>query len=54
MLVSTLRPGDVVVLDNLSSHKGAAVRPAVETAGARLWFLPHYSPDLNPLEYAFA
>lgn len=53
-LVPTLKPGDVVVLDNLGSHKGAAVRRAVEAAGARLWFLPPYSPDLNPIEQTFA
>lgn len=53
-LMPTLRPGDVVVLDNLGSHKGAAVRRAIEAAGARLWFPPHYSPDLNPIEQVFA
>lgn len=53
-LVPTLKPGDVVVLDNRGSHKGAAVRRAVEAAGARLWFLPPYSPDLNPIEQAFS
>ncbi len=54
LLVPTFRPGDVVVLDNLGSHKGAAVRRAVEAAGARLWFLPPCSPDLNPIEQAFS
>jgi transposase len=53
-LVPTLRPGDVVVLDNLSVHKSAVARHAVEAAGARLVFLPAYSPDLNPIEQAFA
>lgn len=53
-LVPTLKPGDVVVLDNLGSHKSATVRHAVEAAGARLWFLPPYSPDFNPIEQAFA
>ena len=50
----TLRPGDVVVLDNLSSHKRAGVRAAIEGAGGRLLYLPPYSPDLNPIELAFA
>ena len=54
VLVPTLRPGDVVVLDNLPCHKSAAVRAAVEAAGCRLLFLPPYSPDLNPIELAFA
>jgi transposase len=45
---------DVVVLDNLGSHKGGAVRAAIEAAGARLLFLPPYSPDFNPIENAFA
>ena len=53
-LVPTLRPGDLVILDNLGSHKGKAVRRAIRQAGARLWFLPPYSPDLNPIEQAFA
>jgi len=53
-LVPTLRPGDVVVMDNLSSHKRAAVRTAIEAAGCRLEYLPPYSPDLNPIEQAFA
>ena len=53
-LVPTLRPGDVVVLDNLGSHKGQAVRRAIRNAGAHLVFLPPYSPDLNPMEQAFA
>ena len=53
-LVPTLRPGDVVVMDNLSSHKRSEVRPAVEAAGAELRYLPPYSPDLNPIERAFS
>lgn len=54
VLVPTLRPGDVVVLDNLAVHKQPEVRAAIEEVGARLRFLPPYSPDLNPLEQAFA
>lgn len=54
VLVPTLRPGDVVIMDNLGSHKGAAVRQAIETAGAELRFLPPYSPDFNPIENTFA
>ena len=53
-LVPTLTPGDVVVLDNLGSHKGKAVRTAIRAAGAKLFFLPPYSPDLNPIEQVFA
>ena len=53
-LVPTLRPGDIVVLDNLSSHKVTGVREAIEAAGAELRFLPPYSPDLNPIEQLFA
>jgi len=53
-LVPALRPGDIVVMDNLGSHKSAAVRQLIQSAGARLWFLPPYSPDLNPIEKAFA
>ena len=53
-LVPTLKPGDVVVLDNLGSHKGQAVRRAIRAAGAHLLFLPPYSPDLNPIEMMFA
>ena len=53
-LVPTLRPGDVVVMDNLSSHKRSEVRPAIEAAGAELRYLPPYSPDLNPIEKAFS
>jgi transposase len=54
VLVPKLRPGDVVVMDNLGSHKGAGVRPAIEAAGASLLYLPPYSPDFNPIENAFA
>ncbi len=53
-LAPALRPGDVVVMDNLGSHKVAGVREAVEAAGATLRYLPPYSPDLNPVEMAFA
>jgi len=53
-LVPTLRPGDIVIMDNLGSHKGKAVRRAIREAGARLLFLPKYSPDLNPIEQVFA
>jgi len=54
ILVPTLRPGDIVIADNLSSHKGRAVRAAIRKAGAKLFFLPPYSPDLNPIEQVFA
>jgi len=54
VLVPTLQPGDVVVLDNLAVHKQPAVRAAIEAAGARIRFLPPYSPDFNPIEMAFA
>jgi transposase len=53
-LAPTLKPGDLVVLDNLSSHKVAGVREAIEARGASLLYLPPYSPDLNPIEHAFA
>jgi transposase len=53
-LVPTLNPGDIVVMDNLGSHKGKAVRAAIRAVGARLLFLPKYSPDLNPIEQVFA
>jgi transposase len=53
-LVPTLRAGDVVVMDNLSSHKRSQVRIAIEAAGAELRYLPPYSPDLNPIEKAFS
>jgi transposase len=54
VLVPTLMPGDIVVMDNLGSHKGKAVRRAIRNAGAKLLFLPKYSPDLNPIENFFA
>jgi transposase len=54
ILVPTLKPGDVVIIDNLGSHKGKAVRKAIRAAGAKLIFLPKYSPDLNPIEQVFA
>ena len=54
VLVPTLRPGDIVVFDNLGSHKGKAVRRSIRAAGAKLFFLPPYSPDLNPIEQVFA
>jgi transposase len=53
-LVPTLKPGDIVIVDNLGSHKAKAVRLAIRNAGARLFFLPPYSPDLNPIEMVFA
>ena len=54
ILVPELRRGDVVILDNLASHKRAPVRERIEAAGATLLFLPPYSPDFNPIEKAFA
>jgi transposase len=54
VLVPTLKPGDIVIIDNLGSHKAKAVRRAIRAAGARLFFLPPYSPDLNPIEQVFA
>jgi putative transposase len=54
VLVPTLGPGDIVIADNLGSHRGRAVRRAIRAAGARLLFLPKYSPDLNPIEQLFA
>ncbi len=53
-LVPTLWPGDIVIADNLKAHKVAGVREAIEAAGGELWFLPPYSPDLNPIEQMFA
>ncbi len=53
-LVPTLVPGDIVIMDNLGSHKGAGVRAAIEAAGAKLLYLPPYSPDFNPIEKAFS
>jgi len=54
VLVPTLRPRDIVIMDHLGSHKGKAVRQAIRSAGARQFFLPKYSPDLNPIEQVFA
>jgi transposase len=54
VLVPTLAPGDVVIMDNLSSHRRPGVRAAIEAAGATLTYLPPYSPDFNPIENAFA
>ena len=54
VLIPTLQPGDIVIMDNLGSHKGKAVRSAIRAAGARLFYLPKYSPDLNPIEQFFA
>jgi len=54
VLAPTLRPHDIVVMDNLPAHKRAQIRSAIEAAGARLMYLPPYSPDLNPIEMAFA
>src|SRR6202000_1079498 len=53
-LVPALKPGDIVVMDNLGSHKGKAVRQAIRQAGAKLLFLPKYSPDMNPIEERFS
>jgi putative transposase len=54
VLAPTLKPDDIVIFDNLGSHKGKAVRNAIRAAGAKLFFLPKYSPDLNPIEKFFA
>jgi transposase len=54
VLVPTLKPGDIVIMDNLGSHKGKAVRRAIRAVGAYLFFLPKYSPDLNPIEQLFS
>lgn len=54
VLAPTLRPGDIVVMDNLPAHKPPAIREAIERAGAQLRFLPPYSPDFNPIEMAFS
>ena len=54
VLVPTLKPGDIVIMDNLGSHKGSGVREAIEAAGASLFYLPPYSPDFNPIEKAFS
>ena len=53
-LIPTLKPGDLVIMDNLSSHKRAGVKEAIESVGAELMYLPPYSPDLNPIELAFS
>ena len=53
-LVPVLKPGDIVIMDNLAAHKGDLIRKAIEAAGATLRFLPPYSPDLNPIENAFS
>ncbi len=53
-LRSTLKPGDIVIMDNLGSHKGPLIRKTIRSVGARLLFLPPYSPDLNPIEQVFA
>lgn len=53
-LVRVLRPGDIVIMDNLGSHKSKEVRDMIKAARARLWFLPPYSPDLNPIEQTFS
>jgi transposase len=54
VLIPTLRPGDIVIMDNLGSHRSTAIRRALRAAGAKLFFLPKYSPDLNPIEMLFA
>ena len=54
LLVPVLKPGDIVVMDNLPAHKGAAVRTMIEACGASLLLLPPYSPDFNPIENAYA
>ena len=54
VLVPELEPGDIVILDNLGSHKGEGIRAAIEAVGAKLLYLPPYSPDFNPIENAFA
>ena len=54
VLAPILAPGDIVVMDNLGSHKGRGIRAAIRAAGAKLFFLPAYSPDLNPIEQAFS
>ena len=53
-LLPTLRPGDVVVMDNLPAHKVTGMRQTIESSGAKLFYLPPYSPDLNPIEFAFS
>ncbi len=53
-LLPVLKPGDIVVMDNLGSHRSAVIRRMIKDAGARLWYLPPYSPDLNPIEQTFS
>lgn len=54
VLLPTLRPGDIVIMDNLGSHRGKVIRQLIRSVGAKLFFLPKYSPDLNPIEQVFA
>jgi transposase len=54
VLLPTLRPGDIVIMDNLGSHRGKIIRQLIRSAGAKLFLLPKYSPDLNPIEQVFA
>lgn len=54
LLAPALRPGDILVMDNLSSHKTTSVLEKIEQTGAEVWFLPPYSPDLNPIEQIFS
>ena len=54
VLIPTLHPGDIVIMDNLGSHKSSAIRRALRAVGAKLFFLPKYSPDLNPIEMLFS
>jgi putative transposase len=54
VLIPTLNPGDIVIMDNLGSHRGSAIRRALRAVGAKLFFLPKYSPDLNPIEMLFS
>ena len=54
VLLPALNPGDIVTMDNLGSHKAKVIREMIKEAGARLWFLPPYSPDLNPIEQTFS
>ena len=54
ILAPTLRPGEIVVMDNLSQHRSDRTRELIEARGAEVWFLPSYSPDLNPIEEAFS
>ena len=54
VLIPTLHPGDIVIMDNLGSHRSSAIRRGLKAAGAKLFFLPKYSPDLNPIEMLFS